>query len=124
MVNVESDALIRIPISFLVLCAVMWVYYLVVRSLRRTGFEVESIAFFLSTIGFAVIASSSPAALYKQLAAFGIGLAVFIVLGWLLRDLGRSVKLRWFMGGPARSACWRSRCCSAGRCTAQRTGFS
>ena len=101
VVNVESDALIRIPISFLVLCAVMWVYYLVVRSLRRTGFEVESIAFFLSTIGFAVIASSSPAALYKQLAAFGIGLAVFIVLGWLLRDLGRSVKLRWFMAAGA-----------------------
>lgn len=101
LVNVESEALLRIPIAFAILCAVMWTYYLVVRTMRRTGFEVEAAAFFLSTIGFGVIASSNPAALYKQLAAFGIGLCVFIVLCAFLRDLGRSVKLRWLFAAGA-----------------------
>ncbi len=58
-----------IPGAFLCLTAVMWIYCLVLRSMGRTGFEMETIAFFLSTLCLAVTASSAPSAVPKQLLA-------------------------------------------------------
>ena len=71
-------------------------YYIVMRILVKTGIEVEMLAFFLSTIGFSVAASSKPGELYKQFFAFLLGFGLFILFGWFLRDLKRitSVKLQ------------------------------
>ncbi len=82
---------------FCILAATMWVYYFLIRLFDRTGFEVETIAFFLVTIGFACTASSSPSMLLKQLIAAIMGLVVFLVLGWFLRNLNRARKTRWLM---------------------------
>ena len=62
--------------------------------IRRTSFEVETIAFFLCTMGMAAIASVKPGEAAKQLIAMGIGLAVFLVIGWSLRDLERAKIIR------------------------------
>ena len=92
---------IAIPLAFLGLTAVMWLYYIVLRLSHCVGFEMETIAFFLSTLSLAVTASSAPGSLMKQLLAVLLGLALFLVLGLFLRDLGRVQKNRWLMAAMA-----------------------
>ena len=84
-----------ILISFAGLCIVMWLSFIVTRAMRRTGFEVETLAFFLSTLGFSVCASSAPESMYKQLGLFTAGVVLFFVLCWILRDLDMAKKMRW-----------------------------
>ena len=86
---------------FFALCAVMWGYFLAMRAIRRVGFEMETIAFFLSTLSLAVTASSAPGDLFKQLFALLLGLCLFVVLGLFLRDLERVKRIRWLMAGAA-----------------------
>ncbi|MEA4814170.1 MAG: FtsW/RodA/SpoVE family cell cycle protein [Oscillospiraceae bacterium] len=81
--------------SFGILCAAMWAMYLVYRSLRRTGFELESLAFLLTTLCLTVTASSSMSTLPKQTLSVLIGLILFMVLSICLRDLDRAKSLRW-----------------------------
>ena len=96
-----EQADILVPLSFVCLTLLMWLYVLVMRALRRVGFEMETIAFFLSTLSLAVTASSNPSAVFKQLLALVLGLAVFLVLGIFLRDLTRVGKIRWLMAAAA-----------------------
>lgn len=84
-----------IPACFVLLIILMWVYFIVFRALRRRGFEVDTIAFFLATLGLSVTASSEPSGLVMQFVALVVGLVVFIALGWFLRDLTRALKMRW-----------------------------
>jgi cell division protein FtsW len=79
----------------------MWVYYAVLRACRCVGFEMETIAFFLSTLSLAITASSAPGAVPKQFAAMMLGLVLFVVLGVFLRDLERVQKIRWLMAAGA-----------------------
>ena len=90
-----------IPTVFLCLIAVMWAYFLFMRAIRRIGFEMETIAFFLSTLSLAVTASSAPGSLLKQFLTLMLGLALFVVLGVFLRDLDRAQKLRWLAAAGA-----------------------
>ena len=90
-----------VPLSFMVLTAVMWLYCFVLRSTRCVGFELESIAFFLSTLSLAVTASSAQGSLFKQLISIILGLVLFVVLGVFLRDLERVQKNRWLMAATA-----------------------
>jgi cell division protein FtsW (lipid II flippase) len=90
-----------VPAAFAALMGLMWLYYLAMRILKRTGFEAETLAFFLTTLGFSVTASAAPDELFKQLAALILGMALFLLLGWYLRDLERAKKARWAMGGAA-----------------------
>ena len=92
-----AEASPNIFLLFLALPVVMWLYFLLMRATGRVGFEMEIIAFFLSTLSLAVTASSAPSALPKQMIALVLGLMAFLVLGLILRDLRRVQKLRWFM---------------------------
>ena len=91
----------HILLAFGGLTAVMWLYAIVLRLSRCVGFEMETIAFFLSTLSLAVTASSAPGSLLKQFAAVVLGLALFLVLGIFLRDLRRVQKNRWLMAAAA-----------------------
>ena len=82
-----------ITLGFVALFAIMWLYFIIMRAMGRTGFEVEAIAFFLSTIGMSVCASSTPENMLKQVLLLLAGIIVFCVLGWWLRDLKRVKKL-------------------------------
>ena len=75
-----------------------WVLLLFYVCIRRTSFEVETIAFFLCTMGMAVIATVCPDEAMKQLIAMGIGLVTFLLVGWALRDLERAKKMRYLAG--------------------------
>ena len=77
------------------LCASMWVLYALYRLFRRTGFELESLAFFLTTVCLCVTASSSITTLPKQTISVLLGLFCFVILGLFLRDLAIAKKLRW-----------------------------
>ena len=96
-----EEYVLLVPMAFLCLCLVMWLYCLTLRASGRTGFEMETIAFFLSTLSLAVTASSAPGAVPKQLAAIFLGIMLFLVVGIFLRDLERVRKIRWLMAAGA-----------------------
>ena len=97
---VGADAA-QITLAFLGLTVVMWLYFVALLCTRCVGFELETIAFFLSTLSLAVTASSVPESLFKQFLAILLGLVLFLVLGVFLRDLGRVQKIRWVMAAAA-----------------------
>ncbi len=84
----------QIALSFTAVCLLMWLYFIVMRAVGRRGFEVEALAFFLSTIGLSVAASSAPQSMFKQIILLVAGLFAFLILGFWLRDLKRVKALR------------------------------
>lgn len=95
MLNVDADNVMQVAGAFLVLIAIEWTLFWVMKSIRRSGYEVETIAFFLTTLGLAVIASSNPLELEKQLICIVMGILLFLAVGWSLRDLERAKKIRY-----------------------------
>ena len=63
--------------------------------IRRSAFEVETVAFFLCTMGMAALLAIKPAESGKQLLAMFLGILVFLVVGWSMRDLERAKKFRY-----------------------------
>ena len=86
-----------ITVSFLGLCALMWGYVILLRTMRRKGFEMETIAFFLSTLSLAVTASALPESVFKQFVAIAIGVVLFFFMCAYLRDLNRTKAIQKFM---------------------------
>lgn len=93
---VDAEDTPPVIIAFGGLALLEWVMFWFMRAFRRTGYEVETIAFFLTTLGFAVIASSAPSELVKQLISTVMGLTAFLCIGWSLRDLERAKRVRYF----------------------------
>lgn len=84
-----------IILTFGIYILVEYAYFIGARIvLKRRGFEVELIAFLLTSIGLSITASVYPDKAIKQLVAVLIGIAGFIFLQWLLRDLKRVMALR------------------------------
>ena len=91
----SGEQLLTAVLGFGVLMAMEWCCYLILRAADRRGFEVETLAFFLCTLGAAVTASSAPDEMVKQIILLLAGFFVYLLLGWWLRDLRRTVALRW-----------------------------
>ena len=81
--------------AFCILIGVEWALFIGQKIIRRSGYEVETIAFFLMTIGLGVAGSADPGDMYKQLIAMGVGLILFLFLGASLRDLETAKKVRY-----------------------------
>ncbi len=62
--------------------------------LKRRGFEVELIAFLLTSIGLSITASVYPDGIVKQFVAVLIGISGFILLQWFMRDLKLCIAVR------------------------------
>ena len=75
--------------------ACQWVLFLFYIIIRRPAFEVETVAFFLCTIGIAAICTVVPGEAVKQLISMILGIVIFLIVGWALRDLERAKKLRY-----------------------------
>lgn len=88
-----------LPMAFILLCAVMWFYVIFMRTLKRVGFEMEIIAFFLSTLSLAVTTSAYPGSVFKQAFCVCLGLALFFGLCWFLRDLNRAKQIIYILMG-------------------------
>ena len=92
-----EDYSITLATAFGGLMLIEWLYYGALRVSHRAGFEMEVIAFFLSTLSLAVVASKSPDALMKQTLCIAIGVAVMFIMCIYLRDLERSKVIRWIL---------------------------
>lgn len=101
-----SNFSLLLPTAYLVVIIVIWLYYILIKLLNRSGFEIEQIAFFLSTIGISVVTGTlsnggNQTVVTKTLLAFVLGLILFLILGWFLRDLKRADSIRWPMAVAA-----------------------
>lgn len=81
-------------LSIAMLSVLMWIYVMVFKGMGRKGFELELIAFFMSTISLAITASSAPEDTMKQFVAIVIGVVLFIFMCIYMRDLNRTKKIR------------------------------
>jgi len=63
--------------------------------IHRASFKVETIAFFLCTMGMAAICTVRPGEADKQAIAMVLGVFTFLLLGWSLRDLERAKRIRY-----------------------------
>ena len=98
IIDGETTAVQSIVLGFGGIMACQWLLLLFYVCIRRTAFEVETIAFFLSTMGMAAIAAVCPDEAVKQLLAMVLGIVVFLIVGWSLRDLERAKKMRYLAG--------------------------
>ena len=83
-----------IPIGFGILCGCMWLYCILIRGTGTKFFEIETIAFFLSTLGLSVTATASPDSVVKQAITLCLGVILFVAICVYLRDLKRAMKTR------------------------------
>lgn len=91
----SSEHKLGIILTFGIYILVEYIYFIGTRLiLKRKGFEVELIAFLLTSIGLSITASVYPDKALKQLVAVLIGIFGFVFLQWLLRDLKRVSILR------------------------------
>ncbi len=96
-IGVDSPSKGNILIIFPAFILLMWIYFALVSISKRKGFELESLAFLLTTIGFCSTASVDCTALPKQFFALVAGLVVFVFLCIILRYYEFSKKWRWFV---------------------------
>ena len=98
LLNGKAETAEKVLTGFGGIMAMEWLLLIFYGCIRRTSFEVEAIAFLLSTMGMAVVASVIPEESVKQLLALALGLAAFLIIGWCLRDLERAKKIRYLAG--------------------------
>jgi len=87
--------------SFLIVMLTMWAYFALLKGLGRTGFEAEALAFFLTSIGLAMVTSRHPDGLLTWLITFLAGVFCFFILCLLLRRLDFAQRMRWLAGAGA-----------------------
>ena len=92
----DQAELVNILQGFAGMMLCEWLLFLFYVIIRRKSFDVETIAFFLCTMGMAAIATVRPGETAKQLVAMILGVLIFLFLGWSLRDLERAKKIRYF----------------------------
>lgn len=90
-----EEAGIPILHCFGALTLTMWLMYCIYRILRRRGFEIETLAFFLTTLCLTVTADSAPTTLYKQTLCVILGLLLFFIMSLILRNLELAKRFRW-----------------------------
>lgn len=95
LMNGDGEKLLPVTLGFLGIIAAQWALFLFYAVIRRSSFELETIGFFLCTMGMAAIATVCPEEALKQLAALVLGIAAFLLVGWSLRDLERAKRFRY-----------------------------
>ena len=72
-----------------------WILLAFYALIHRSSFEVESLAFFLCTMGMAAICTVRPGEAQKQMIALVLGVVLFLILGLCLRNLEVAKKIRY-----------------------------
>ena len=90
----DGQTIGSVLMGFLGIAVCQWILLVFYAIIHRTSFEIETIAFFLCTLGMAVIATIVPGEAIKQLISVVLGLCLFLGIGWALRDLERAKKIR------------------------------
>ena len=95
LLNSDGKHLVSIAAGFCGIILCQWLLLIFYGIIKRSSFELETTAFFLCTMGMAVLCSIKPAETTKQLMALVLGIAVYLAVGWSLRDLERAKKFRY-----------------------------
>lgn len=93
--NMDREYVMQFVISFGELAALEWLLFIGQKIIRRSGFEVETIALFLMTVGLCVVGTSAPGEMQKQMIAACIGVVLFLLIGVSLRNLDTAKKVRY-----------------------------
>ena len=93
--NAKNEHTLEYLLAFGELAALEWLLFIGQRLIRRSGFEVETIALFLMTIGLCVVGTSAPEELQKQLLTACGGVVLFLIIGLCLRNLDTAKKVRY-----------------------------
>ncbi len=91
----KAEEFLSVLTGFGGIMACQWILFVFYAMIRRSSFEVETVAFFLCTMGMAAIATVRPGETVKQLMAMGLGVVTFLGIGWSLRDLERAKRIRY-----------------------------
>lgn len=97
IIALPDEATLQIVTAFGGLCGLMWIYTGVLRTMKQTAFEMDTIAFFLCTLNLAVVASSNSDALMKQLIAITLGVIIMFFMCVVLRNLTLTKYMRWVL---------------------------
>ena len=92
--SAARENLFPIALAFGTLILLQLCCYNAMRLMGRSGFEVETLAFYLTALGLAVAASSTPEDMYKQILLILVSVLLFLFGGWWLRSLKRSAVMR------------------------------
>ena len=84
----EEQYLPSIALAYATLALLEWAVYMMMRLVDRTGFEIELLAFYLTTLG------STPEDMFKQVMLMVASVAAFLLLGAWLRNLERATMRR------------------------------
>ncbi len=90
----DPDVLPDIALGFVSLIVMEWSCFNAMRIINRSGFEIETLAFYLSSLGMSVAASSTPGDLYKQILLTLAGVLLFLLCGGLQLSLSRTASSR------------------------------
>lgn len=82
--------------SGMVLCQWLLLGFYVI--IKKPSFELETVAFFLCTMGMAAISAVKPGETVKQMVSVVMGLVLYLVIGWAVRDLERTKRIRYAAG--------------------------
>ena len=93
--HLDAGQMSSAMLGFSAQIAVEWFLFLALKLVHRSGYEVETLAFFLCTIGFSVIASEDAQKMGKQLIALLGGIVIYLVIGWSMRNLSRAKRFRY-----------------------------
>ena len=95
LLNAQSGVYGSIIQGFGGILVCQWLLLIFYGIIRRSAFEVETVAFFLCTIGMAAIAAVKPGETTKQLFAMILGVVTYLFVGWSMRDLERAKRFRY-----------------------------
>lgn len=95
LMTADSDEMLAIVTGFAGIMACQWVLFVFYMTIRRSSFELETLAFLLCTMGMAAISTVKPTEAIKQLSAMVMGVLLFLLVGWSLRDLERAKRFRY-----------------------------
>ena len=98
LISADGEKLpFSVLLSFILLTIVMWAYCIFLRIMSNRAFEMEAIAFFLCSLSMAVVASSAPESVIKQFIAIVLGIIIYTILCFYIRNLERGVKIRFIL---------------------------
>ena len=94
-VSAPAEYRYQTMLAFFAVILVEWLCYLIMRTMDRSGFEPETLAFFLCTLGLCVCATATPGELVRHVVLLIASVVLFFLFGWWLRDLNHVKALRW-----------------------------
>ena len=97
----DPETLPDIALGFGSLIVMEWSCFNAMRIINRAGFEIETLAFYLSSLGMSVAASSTPEDMYKQILLTLAGVVLFLICGWWQRSLQRTASTRVLVAAGA-----------------------